>query len=169
MAWTTPKTWISEPLTSIDLNTFVRDNQNHLKDRIDNSASRIVSGPNSISTTSSEWVDVDPQELSLTLQTHGGDVLVGLVGAMRNSNGYKWTNFNISVDGTDYFADDGFTALETDYGENGMRFKPFCVVVLIPDLAAGNHTIGLRWKTQAGNTAIIDIVETHPQFWAKEI
>lgn len=31
MAFTAPKTWASEKLTSSDLNTFIRDNQNHLK------------------------------------------------------------------------------------------------------------------------------------------
>ena len=31
MAWTSPKTWTAEVLTSADLNQYVRDNQNYLK------------------------------------------------------------------------------------------------------------------------------------------
>ena len=43
MAWTAPKTWSSEPLTSLDLNSNVRDNLNHLKDRLDSSAGSLSS------------------------------------------------------------------------------------------------------------------------------
>ena len=85
MAWTTPKTWSSEPLTSIDLNTYVRDNQNHLKDRLDASASRVVSGATLLTTTANDFVNVDATKLSLTLTTHGGDVLLGFTGTVRNS------------------------------------------------------------------------------------
>ena len=67
MAWTSPKTWSSEPLTSIDLNTYVRDNQNHLKDRLDNSAGNIVSGSTVLSSTSTEFVDVEATNLALAL------------------------------------------------------------------------------------------------------
>lgn len=32
MAWTAPKTWVEELLTPADMNTYMRDNQNYLKD-----------------------------------------------------------------------------------------------------------------------------------------
>lgn len=169
VAWTTPKTWTSEPLTSVDLNTYVRDNQNHLKDRIDSSASTVVDGITNYSTTATEWVDVDPQELSLTLQTHGGDVLLGFTGALYHRFDNKVTFFNIAVDERNYFSDDGVTQFNNGGRDDGLRFKPLSVVVMIPNLPTGRHVFKLRWKTVSGNITTMDIVKTHPQFWAKEI
>lgn len=34
MGWTTPKTWIAQPLVKEDLNTYIRDNQNFLKTNV---------------------------------------------------------------------------------------------------------------------------------------
>ena len=169
VAWTTPKTWTSEPLTSIDLNTFVRDNQNHLKDRIDSSANRVVSGIRNYSTTATEWVDVDAQELSLTLQAHGGDVLVGFTGTVFHNVNSRATFFNVAIDEINYFSDDGITQFHNANHQDVFRYKPLTFVVLIPGLATGSHIFKLRWKTQQDNTATMDIMSTHPQFWAKEI
>ena len=169
MAWTTPKTWSSEPLTSIDLNTYVRDNQNHFKDRLDNAASRSVSGAVILASTANEFVDVDPTNLSLTLITHGGDVLLGFTGTVKHSGNNATTYFNVAVDGVDYIADDGMIAVTNSSSGDTSRFKPLSFVVLISQLSAGSHTFKLRWKTTSPNTARMDIVDLHPQFWAKEI
>ncbi len=169
MAWTTPKTWTSEPLTSVDLNTYVRDNQNHLKDRIDSGASNVVSGARNYSTTATAWVDVDPQTLALTLQTHGGDVLIGFTGAIYHVGEGAVTYFNIAVDDSEYFSDDGVTQFQNAGLNDRFRFKPLNIVVMIPSLSTGSHVFKLRWKTSRGNTTTMDIVRTHPQFWGKEI
>lgn len=169
MAWTRPKTWSSEPLTSLDLNTYVRDNQNHLKDRLDNAASHSASGAAFLSTTASEFVDVDAANLSLTLTTHGGDVLIGFTGSSQHNNGSARTYLNIAVDGVDYIADDGITAVANAPGGETRRLKPLTFVLLVSQLSAGSHTFTLRWKTTRGNTASMDVVNLHPQFWAKEI
>lgn len=169
MAWTSPKTWTSEPLTSVDLNTYVRDNQNHLKDRIDSSVSTVVSGSRNYSTTATEWVDVDPKALALTLQTHGGDVLLGFTGAVSHNGDSKVTYFNVAVDGNDYFSDDGVTQFNNASHNDRFRFKPISIVVMIPSLSPGSHVFKLRWKTLSGNASAMDIKTTHPQFWAKEI
>ncbi len=169
MSWTQPKTWSSEPLTSLDLNTYMRDNQNHLKDRLDNSDSRIIGLSSSYSTSSTEWVDVDSQNLSLTLNTHGGDVLLGFSGSVSNGRDSRRTNLNIAVDGADYFADDGVTSLMVAGSNDVGRSKPLCIVVLIPDLAAGSHSFVLRWKSQLNGVAAMEAVATHPQFWTKEV
>ena len=168
MVWTTPKTWSSEPLTSLDLNTYVRDNQNHLKDRLDASASRIVSGSSVISTTSTAFVDVDSLNLSLTLTTHGGDVLLGFTGSVKNRVNSGITSLNVSVDGVDYIADDGIVSYQSAGGDGAIRNKPMSFVLLIAGLNASSHIFRLRWKTSRGNTSSIDVVKLHPQFWAKE-
>lgn len=169
MVWTTPKTWSSEPLTSIDLNTYVRDNQNHLKDRLDTAASRSVSGTVNLASTANEFVDVDPTNLSLTITTHGGDVLLGFTGTVRNSSNNASTKFNVAVDGVDYIADDGVIAMTNSGSSDTGRTKPLSFVLLIAQLSAGSHTFKLRWKTTRHNTASMDIVDLHPQFWVKEI
>ncbi len=166
MAWTNPKTWSSEPLTSLDLNTYVRDNQNHLKDRLDSSAQKVVSGADFLTTTSTEFVDVDADKLSLTLMTHGGDVLVGFAGTLQSRYSARGTFLNVAVDGVDYIADDGIIR---DNARGEHIHAPISFVMLVTDLEAGSHTFKLRWKTAVGNTARMDVVNMHPQFWAKEI
>lgn len=169
MAWTTPKTWSSEPLTSIDLNTYVRDNQNHLKDRLDAGASSIISGATLLSTTAHDFVDVDATKLSLTLTTHGGDVLLGFTGTVRNNARAGTTYINVAVDGVDYIADDGLIGVRIATDGDQSRNKPVSFVMLISGLSAGSHSFKLRWKASRTSTASMDIVDLHPQFWAKEI
>ena len=169
MAWTSPKTWSSEPLTSLDLNTYVRDNQNHLKGRLDSSANRIVSGAAVLATTAKEFVDVDAAKLALTLTTHGGDVLLGFTGTVNNYLNNSVTSFNVAVDGVDYVADDGIIGIKaSSSGESGCN-RPLSFVMLITGLSAGSHSFKLRWKTSSSNTARMDVVDLHPQFWAKEL
>ena len=169
MAWTTPKTWSSEPLTSIDLNTHVRDNQNHLKDRLDASASRVINGALVLTTTANAFVDVDTTKLALTLTTHGGDVLLGFTGTVKHSARSATTSFNVAVDLVDYIADNGVIGVTTAYDGDGGRIKPISFVLLITGLSAGSHSFRLRWKTSNHNTATMDVVDLHPQFWVKEI
>ncbi len=168
MGWTTPKTWSSEPLTSIDLNTYMRDNQNHLKDRLDSSAVKSVNGTRNIRTTSTIFVDVDEENLALDLTTHGGDVLLGFTGSVLNTDTAGMMNINVAVDGVDYVADDGIVRNNPGVGDNN-RYKPLTFVMMIPGLAPGAHTFKLRWKVSYGNSATMNVIKLHPQFWAKEI
>ncbi len=167
MAWTRPKTWSSEPLTSLDLNTYVRDNQNYLRDRLDNSVSRIVSADSNFSTTSTAWVDVDSVALSLNLTTLGGAVLLGYAGSISVGSNRRNCFLNISVDGVDYFADNGVTIYGSS-GEGAYRSKPLGFVILIPGLSAGSHSFVLRWKSESGTQVSMVATTSHPQFWAKE-
>ncbi|MCY3781023.1 MAG: hypothetical protein OXG78_11985 [Chloroflexi bacterium] len=156
-------------MTSLDLNTYVRDNQNYLKDRLDNSADSFVSGDAFLSTTSNEFVDVDAEKLSLTLVTHGGDVLVGFTGTVQCARPSGASYFNVAVDGVDYVADDGIVRDTAVHSSGANRHVPLSFVMLISDLSAGSHTFKLRWKTSVANTSKMDVVNLHPQFWAKEV
>ena len=169
MAWTRPKTWSSEPLTSLDLNTYMRDNQNYLKDRLDNSVSRIISADSNFSTSSTDWVDIDSSALSLTLTTLGGAVLLGFTGNIIISKDRRNCYVNIAIDGVDHFADDGVTLYGSSGEGDGHRPKPLGFVLLIPGLSAGAHTFVMRWKTQSGSVVSMLATDTHPQFWAKEV
>ena len=169
MAWTSPKTWSSEPLTSLDLNTYMRDNQNYLKDRLDTGAGKLVSGDSAITTSSSSFVDVDAEKLSITLMTHGGDVLVGFTGTVQTQNSNAAAFFNVAVDDVDYVTDNGVIRVTAAHSGGGNRHYPLSFVVLISGLAAGSHTFKLRWKKSGSGSVRIDVVNLHPQFWAKEI
>ena len=169
MAWTAPKTWSSEPLTSLDLNSNVRDNLNHLKDRLDSSAGNSLSGAVLLTTTATEFVDVDAVNLSLALTTHGGDVLLGFTGTVQCSQAGGSVYFNVAVDNVDNVADDGIIGQQIGLSLDNNRPKPLSFVMLIPGLATGSHIFKLRWKVSSGNTAKMDVVRLHPQFWAKEI
>ena len=147
----------------------MRDNQNHLKGRLDNSVSRTISGATDYATTAAQWVDIEAEELALNLNTDGGSVLVGFAGTVNNSGNGKPTYFNIAVDDSNYFADHGFTGLTNAGTHDAGRFKPLCFVVLIAGLSAGAHTFKLRWKTGSSNVARISVSKLKPQFWAKEI
>ena len=169
MAWTTPKTWTSEPLTSGDLNVQLRDNQNYLKDRMDSGGSFIAQGRSNYTTTSTAFVDVDAVNLSLTLSAHGGDVLLGFTAAVYSQVNGAHVYFNVAVDSVDYFAGNGITQLTILNSGDVRRHKPLCLVVLIPGLSAGSHTFALRWKTSNHNTAVIEAASLRPQFWVQEV
>ena len=169
MAWTAPKTWSSEPLTSLDLNTNVRDNLNHLKDRLDNGDGGFISGDAFLQTSSNRFVDVDASKLSLTLTTHGGDVLLGFTGTVQSPQANGAAFFNVAVDGVDYVADDGIIRNTLSASSDHNRHKPLSFVMMIPALSPGSHTFKLRWKAGAGHTVKMDVVNLHPQFWVKEI
>ena len=169
VAWTRPKTWSSEPLTSLDLNTYMRDNQNYLRDRLDNSVSRIISADSNFTSSSTVWVDIDSAAFSLTLTTLGGAVLLGFTGNIIVSKNRFNCYVNIAVDGVDHFGDDGVTLHGSSGEGDAHRPKSLGFVVLIPGLSAGSHTFVMRWKAQPGSSVIMMATSTHPQFWAKEV
>ena len=169
MAWTAPKTWSSEPLTSLDLNSNVRDNLNHLKDRLDSGAGKFISSANLLHTTATQFVDVDAEKLSLALTTHGGDVLLGFTGTVQSSHNSGSVYFNVAVDGVDYVADHGILRNTNSATTDFNRHKPISFVMLISGLSAGNHNFKLRWKASGRTDAKMDVVNLHPQFWVKEI
>lgn len=174
MAWTAPKTWSSEPLTSADMNTHIRDNLNHLKDRHDINALYDLDEGANYTTSSTSFVDVDATNLALTITTHGGAVLVGFAGAVANAT----TNdtrvyFDIEVDGVRHGGDDGILCHQA--GQDDDQHPQNCsFVILIDGLSAASHEFILQWKVSASaytmhagaGTSNYDV---HPQFWVKEI
>ena len=166
-AWTTPKTWSSEPLTSTDLNTYIRDNQNHLHDRLETNDSYEVDEVSDYTTSSTSFVDVDGTNLSLTITTHGGDVMVGFSGSVETNQAAGAVFFNLEVDGSDVAADDGIFLI-VGQGSSG-RDMSVSFVYKVSGLSAGDdHTFVLRWKVSAG-TATMETQDQHPQFWVQEI
>lgn len=159
MAWTTPKTWTSEPLTSTDLNTYMRDNQNYLKDRLDGSAAgQYTSTVGETSTTSTTFTNVDGTNLVKTFTTTGGDVMVTMIAGGYNSGGAQPIYTAIDVDGTDY---DFIRSFVTDTSSTGNNLSG---TKIITGLSAGSHTFSLQFRAAASTSYItvffFDVRET---------
>ena len=171
MAWTTPKTWSSEPLTSNDLNTYIRDNQNEIKSRLDNQASYQPDELTDYTTTSASFVAVDTSNLALSATTTGGQVLCWFSGVATHSGSSNRVYFDVEVDGTRFGLDDGIICIRPS-GANAPECASF--LILITGLSNGSHTFKLMWKTNtptatlwagAGTTNF----DLHPQFGVKEV
>lgn len=144
MAWTTPKTWSSEPLTSSDLNTYIRDNQAYLLDRLESSAQHYFRSSGAYTTTSATLVDVDATNMNLTINTTGGDVFVGFRGwVISGSSGYE-----IAVD-----LDSGTSVtlmMGVPYGTSYTGNASF--IAIFTGLSAGSHSFKLQFRRFSSGT-----------------
>ncbi|MEO1643547.1 MAG: hypothetical protein AAFR67_00055 [Chloroflexota bacterium] len=162
MAWTQPKTWSNEPLVASDLNTHLRDNMEALKEPP--SANYELDETSDYTTTSTTFVDVDSTNLSLTLDTNGGDVMVHFHATVGMSS---YVLFDVLVDGVRTGGDDGIVA-------QGANDTTITFTRLITGLPAGSHTFTLQWKVHTGTGTLYAgagtfITDLHPQFWAREV
>lgn len=173
MAWTTPRTWVAgETVTAALFNTHIRDNLNALKSPPTDSQ-RLDEA--NLTTTAVAFADIDAAgdpDLSLSITTTGGDVLVGFYGNITN-NVDQNTFFDITLDGTRQGLDDGLVAILSPGSTAPGRMVAF--TYLIRSVSAAAHTINMQWKTSAGNTTTLYTGagtangDLHPQFWAREI
>lgn len=173
MAWTDPKTWTSEPLTSSDLNTQLRDNMEALK--LPPTAHYDPQETADYTTTSTAFVDVDSTNLSLTItlgDVDDSDVMIGFHATV-NSNTDSRVYFDIDVDGTRLGNPDGIIFVQrNDTADAFDHMVSF--VRLVTGLSAGSHTFTLQWKVSSGSatlhagagTANRDVI---PQFWVREV
>lgn len=166
MAWTTPKTWTAEPLTSSDLNTHLRDNLSALKSPP--SSSYTLNEVSDYTTTSTIFVNVDAAKLSLNITTTGGAVLVHFHGAIECSATAN-IFFDVSVDGSRTAGDDGIIVEQAAAQAEVIGFTR-----RITGLSAGSHTFNLQWKTASGTLTLYAGAGTsgkdiHPQFWVAEV
>lgn len=166
MAWTTPKTdWATgELVAASDLNA------------IGENMAALVAPPTAVYTTtadiafsaSTEFTDVDSDNLNLTISTNGGDVLVHFHGSMSQYDN-RWFSLDVEVDGARLGGDDGL--LKNDHhnvsgAETGISAVSF--THLLRDLAAGSHTFKLQWKDEPSRRAEHGLL-AGAQFWVREI
>ena len=147
MTWQTPKTWTSEPLTAIDMNTQIRDNMNALK----NPPTDTATPPGLQNVTSTSYIDVTDTTVNLT--TTGGDVMVGVIGYVRAASG-QHVEVRVDIDGTDY------PLVYCGTAEN----TPCNSARLITGVSSGAHSVKLRTKV-TGGTGSVRIF----QVWAREV
>lgn len=155
MAWTVPKTWSSEPLTSTDMNTYIRDNQNYLKQHIELD-SAYMTKLLSYSTTATSWVNVDATNLRDTITTTGGDVLATLFAYGRHNTGNPW-DVRVTIDGDNV---GHFMRFENAGDYFGVSFA-----YVFRGVSAGSHTFSLQYQMPSGGTGWM----YRPQFTVREL
>ncbi len=162
MAWTTPKTdWTNGELVVANDMNAIGENLAALKQlatvpKIPATAIYTTTAP--ITTRSTSFVDVDSDNLNLTITTTGGDVLV-MFSASVDHNGDSRGFYDIAVDGTRQGGSYGIRASKADQ-EGVVTFAH-----VIQDLSAGSHSFKLQWRVSRGWADI----EAHAQFWVREI
>lgn len=160
MAWTTPKTWTAALVTVAEFNTHIRDNLNALKAPPANRYNSTSYTP--VAVSSASWVEPDTGNLTLSLTTTGGRLMIEWQCLVYQTGGSEGIYFNISVDGA-YIGD-------INYGIGGIFcsttsfFYNFSVVRFTAALSAGSHTIKIFAHT-SGSTVNM----TNPSLFVQEI
>ena len=156
MAWTTPKTdWATgELVTAEDMNAVG-----------ENLAALAAPVSASFRTTqryeryTNNYVDIDSDNLSLTITTTGRAVLAHFHGYVYGAAGATLTTYiAVDVDGTRYVGMG--SALEDNY------YTPMVFTLLLEDLSAGPHTFKMQWTGQHNKGMVL---LENAQFWVREI
>jgi len=160
MTWTTPKTdWNTGELVAATHLNAIGENLVALKQP-----------PTAVYTTTADiegrneaFLDVDSDNLSLTITTTGGDVLVHFHGSMERINyDNSMVYCDVAVDGARQGEDLGIVRAYVNSDDRAVSFTH-----LIQNLAAGSHTFKLQWKIQYRTVGIK--LFAGAQFWAREI
>jgi hypothetical protein len=116
----------------------------------------------SYTTTSTTFVDVDATNLAISLETHGGPVLVSVAGAASMTGVGALTYFDLEVDGVRQGSASGsgaglvaFTSPAASHQHN------ISLAHLVTGLAAGTHTFKLQWRVSA-TTATLYAAANNP-------
>ncbi len=161
MAWTTPKTdWnTGELVTAADINAI---GENLAVLRHPSTAVAAYTTAEDINNpTNNVFTDVDSINLSLTITTNGGDVLVHFDGVVQRGDGHNNTenSFDVAVDGNRQGSEDGLTRTHVQIPRLNQSFTR-----LIQNLSAGPHTFSLQWKNGRSVRLFAGA-----QFWVREI
>ena len=161
MAWTTPKTdWTTgELVTAEDMNA-VGENFAALESQ--RSVVAAYTTTENTERASVDFVDVDSDNINLTLTTSGGDVLVHFEGSVERTHNSTRGSFDIDIDGNRQGG---------EYGILSMLIEPSIRTVsftrLIQNLSAGTHIFKIQVKTLHAVSGIR--LHAGAQFWVREI
>lgn len=164
MAWTTARTWVSgELVDETILNTHIRDNLNALKTPPTDFS--LSAAGSDYTESSSTFNDIDATNLSATITTTGGDILVGFCGSVFQSGSGK-QYWDILDNGVSVTGDSNGIGLVANTSYEGLA----SFVYLIESPSAGSHTIKLQWRVTAGTGTLESTTgQETPQLWVKEL
>lgn len=156
MAWTNPKSWsVNELLTASLLNTHLRDNLLALK----NPPTSLFSPVTDYATSSTAYVDIDTTNLSRTITTTGGDVLIGFFAPMNISNSASYYMVRLLRNGV---------SIGIVLRSNTATVHPAAFLLLNTPVAAGTWTYKLQWAVTGNGVQMYGASYT-PQFWVREV
>lgn len=170
MVYTAPRTWIDELSDAADFNVDIRDNQLALKSPPTDRHEVNEASDYAISTDT--YTDVDTTDLTLSITTTGGDVIIGFI--FSGISVTRIAYLDISVDGTRIVnaiapAFGGITGV-------GLTSANTISFLRLQALAAGAHTFVLQWQMRStpGNSTLYAGSGTvgydiHPRFWVREL
>jgi hypothetical protein len=123
------------------------------------------------STTSTTFVDISATNLSISLTTHGGPVLVIFSGSMYAGTSSTRVWLDITVDGSRHSGTSYGLLQVVGLGTAIADTRPICMVALLTGLAAGTYTLRPQWAVSAGGTVwMLSNASTCPvQFSAIEL
>lgn len=166
MAYTQPITWSNQPLIASDMNTYISDNLEALKNPPTGYYN--ADEASDLTTTSTSFADVDATsgKFSQTIDTTGGAILVTFAGALSNNTAGSRIFLRVTANGTPYGGGDGITFVNV-LGNGSFTYW-------LNDLPAGNYNIRLQWKVSAGTATLFrgagtvngDVI---PQFQVREV
>lgn len=156
MAWTAPKTWVTDDdLDQATLNTHIRDNLLHLQNRSNSDASQSLT--ERTFSTSASWQQVSGTQVDIT--TSGGVVLVACVFAPRVGGAGNWNSNRVTIyrDQTTDLAPAGWeglgggTTTYTMFDDQAPKF----IMWLDTGLIAGTYRYDLYFYCQAATSGFM--------------
>jgi hypothetical protein len=167
-SWASPTTWnTGQALIAVDMNAQIRDKLNAVKNLA--AFDIVIDEASNYSTSSTTFATIGGAELSATITTGGGTVLVGFSGEFSFVTQAAFF-MDILVDGNRFYGDDGMFS----HIINNTQFHHIGFVRPITGLSAASHTFALQWKVTANTVtlyagAATSAHDTHPSFWGREV
>ena len=157
MGWTTPVTWAAGTVVSAsDMNAQLRDNMDYVHSRKPVSINLLNDGAD-YTTTSTSFVDVDATDLSKSITTTTGRVLI-LVACVISSSVSAETSLDVAMDGT--LIGSANTLGIVTHNTNTRSLMSFATVKT--GVSNGSHTFKLQWRTSTGTATMRSTTSTNP-------
>jgi hypothetical protein len=175
MAWSGTKNWTNEPLIAADMNTYLSDALDALKEPPSDDVTLTGVGTNA-TTSNTNWepiggVGTEVYSITVTLAAGESGLCNGLIGFYGNFLGASAiTSLDVAIDGTRAgIGDNGLIGLMAAASAPGLLGS---FVHRFMGLSAGSHTFVMYWKVNSGSvthyrnagTANADL---SPQFWVR--
>ena len=173
MAWNNTKLWINEPLVAADMNDFLSENLDALKEPPSDDVTLTGVGTN-VTTSNTSWepiggVGTETYVITLTLAAGESGLCNGLMGFNGNFSGAGATSLDIAIDGTRFGIGDNGLISAVAGSAPGL---PMGGVWRFTGLSAGSHTFTMYWKVSSSTTthyrnAGTANADLSPQFWVR--
>ena len=153
MAWTDPATWaVDQVVTADEMNEQVRDNLNYLLSPNHQRIMRSNGGTYTI-TNVTTFQAIDATNLSISLTTHGGPILVNFLATGYTNGAAHEGYFDIAVDGTRVGASytQGLATLVSDSTHRHV----VRIGLLLTGNPAGTYVLRPFWRSSASDTVTL--------------